>query len=72
MKYKKRKNSKPEQESSKKVEEVLDKAEKVVKELQKEHTENEQKVLKFRSLNYSDNDIASMLEIPVDIVKEIK
>jgi len=72
MKYKKLKNNKPEQESSKKVEEVLDKAEKVVKELQKEHTENEQKVLKFRSLNYSDNDIASMLEIPVDIVKEIK
>lgn len=72
MKYKKRKNSKPEQESSKNVEEVLDKAEKVVKQLQKQHTENEQKVLKFRSLNYSDNDIASMLEIPVDIVKEIK
>lgn len=72
MKYKKLKSNKPEQESSKKVEEVLDKAEKVVKELQKEHTENELKVLKFRSLNYSDNDIASMLEIPVDIVKEIK
>ena len=68
------KSKKQTRKQSKKVEieQSIDKVEKAVNTLLKIEDEIQAKVKKFRSLNYDDNKIAALLEIPVAHVKEIK
>lgn len=68
------KSKKQTKKQSKKVEieQSIDKVEKAVNTLIEIEDEIQAKVKKFRSLNYDDNKIAALLEIPVAHVKEIK
>ena len=68
------KSRKQTKKQSKKVEieQSIDKVEKAVNTLLKIEDEIQAKVKRFRSLNYDDNKIAALLEIPVAHVKEIK
>lgn len=68
------KSKKQTKKQSKKVEieQSIDKVEKAVNTLIEIEDEIQAKVKRFRSLNYDDNKIAALLEIPVAHVKEIK
>lgn len=68
------KSKKQTKKQSKKVEieQSIDKVEKAVNALIEIEDETQAKVKRFRSLNYDDNKIAALLEIPVAHVKEIK